>query len=116
VANTAFTVAEVEALESEPFWKQPGTWALAQEIGKNLLIAGVVLFLFFKVLRPMFRSAMTPPASEIQALSAGAPGSASGIPGGASYQSNLDSAKQLARQEPKLVANIVRSWVAGDEL
>ena len=116
VANTAFTVAEVEALESEPFWKQPGTWALALQIGKNLLIAGVVLFLFFKVLRPMFRSAMTPPASEIQALSAGAPGSASGIPGGASYQSNLDSAKQLARQEPKLVANIVRSWVAGDEL
>lgn len=116
VAHTAFTVAEVEALESEPFWKQPGTWALALQIGKNLLIAGVVLFLFFKVLRPMFRSAMTPPASEIQALAAGAPGSASGIPGGASYQSNLDSAKQLARQEPKLVANIVRSWVAGDEL
>lgn len=115
VANTAFTVAEAEALESVPFWKQPGTWALAQEIGKNLLIAGVVLFLFFKVLRPMFRSAMTPPAVETQALPAGAPGSAPGVLGATSYQSNLDSAKQLAKQEPKLVANIVRTWVAGDE-
>jgi flagellar M-ring protein FliF len=115
VANTAFTVAEAEALESVPFWKQPGTWALAQEIGKNLLIAGLVLFLFFKVLRPMFRSAMTPPAVETQALPAVAPGAAPGVMGGASYQSNLDSAKQLARQEPKLVANIVRTWVAGDE-
>ena len=115
VANTAFTVAPTEALEAVPFWKEPGTWALAQEIGKNLLIAGVVLFLFFKVLRPMFRSAMTPPRVEIQALPDGAPGSAQGMLGGASYQNNLDAAKQLARQEPKLVANIVRSWVAGDE-
>jgi len=112
VANTAFTVAEAEAVEAVPFWKQPGMWALVQEIVKNLLIAGLVLFLFFKVLRPMFRSAMTPPPVDSQALSAGA---APGVMGGASYQSNLDSAKQLARQEPKLVANIVRSWVGGNE-
>jgi flagellar M-ring protein FliF len=112
VANTAFTVAEAEAVEAVPFWKQPGMWALVQEIVKNLLIAGLVLFLFFKVLRPMFRSAMTPPPVDTQALSAGA---APGVMGGASYQSNLDSAKQLARQEPKLVANIVRSWVGGNE-
>lgn len=115
VANTTFTVAEAEALEAVPFWKQPGTWALAQEIGKNLLIAGLVLFLFFKVLRPMFRSAMTPPPVQTHALPAGVPGAAPGVMGGASYQSNLDSAKQLAQQEPKLVANIVRTWVAGDE-
>ena len=114
VANTAFTIAEAEAVESVPFWKQPGTWALAQEIGKNLLIAGVVLFLFLKVLRPMFRSALTPPAAESQALAQSAAGAPGGM-GGGSYQHNLDSAKQLARQEPKLVANIVRTWVAGDE-
>jgi flagellar M-ring protein FliF len=112
VANTAFTVAEAEAVEAVPFWKQPGMWALVQEIVKNLLIAGLVLFLFFKVLRPMFRSAMTPPPVDSQALSAG---TAPGVMGAASYQSNLDSAKQLARQEPKLVANIVRSWVGGNE-
>jgi len=67
------------------------------------------------VLRPMFRSAMTPPRAEIGALPDGAPGAAQGMLSAAPYQSNLDSAKQLARQEPKLVANIVRSWVAGDE-
>ena len=116
VANTAFTLPDAEALEAVPFWKEPGTWALAQEIGKHLLIAAVVLFLFFKVLRPMFRAAMTPPPQETQALPAGTPGAVPGMIGGAaSYQANLDSAKQLARQEPKLVANIVRTWVAGDE-
>jgi hypothetical protein len=31
-----------------------------------------------------------------------------------SYERNLDSAKQLAKQEPALVANIVRNWVAGE--
>ena len=112
VANTAFTVADAETLEVVPIWKQPATLALALEIGKNLLIAGVVLFLFFKVLRPMFRAAMTPPPAPQQALAAGAPGV---IGGAASYQVNLDSAKQLARQEPALVANIVRTWVSGDE-
>lgn len=115
VANTAFTVAEAEAVETVPFWRQPGTWELGQEIGKNLLIAGLVLLIFFKILRPMFRSAMTPPVTEMPALPAGAPGAAPGATAAASYQSNLDSAKQLARQEPKLVANIVRTWVAGDE-
>lgn len=116
VANTAFTVADAETLEVVPIWKQPATLALALEIGKNLLIAGVVLFLFFKVLRPMFRAAMTPPPAPQQALAAGAHGGAPGVIGGASsYQVNLDSAKQLARQEPALVANIVRTWVSGDE-
>ena len=29
------------------------------------------------------------------------------------YQDNLDAAKELARQDPKVVANIVKAWVGG---
>ena len=29
------------------------------------------------------------------------------------YQSNLDAAKTLARQDPKVVANIIKAWVGG---
>ncbi len=114
VANTAFTVPEAEDLQSEPFWKQPGTWELGQEVGKNLLIAGLVLFLFFKVLRPMFRSALTPPVIEPKGLPFPVAGAQLVVPGVPSYQNNLESAKQLANKEPKLVANIVRSWVASE--
>ena len=32
-----------------------------------------------------------------------------------SYESNLQMAKQLASQEPKIVANVVKDWVSGDE-
>lgn len=116
VANTAFNVAEAQALETVPFWKEPGTFALAWEIGKNLLIAAVVLFVFFKVLRPMFRTAMTPPpVVETPETSSAARGALPAPANQPPYQNSLDSAKQLARQEPALVANIVRSWVAGDE-
>ncbi len=114
VANSAFTQPDAETLEVVPFWKQPATWALVQEIGRHLLIAGIVLFLFFKVLRPMFKTAMTPPPNEPRALPDGAAAPALAA-SGPSYQTNLDSAKQLARQEPKLVANIVSGWVSGDE-
>lgn len=116
VANTAFNVAEAQALETVPFWKEPGTHAMAWEIGKNLLIAAVVLFVFFKVLRPMFRTAMTPPpVVEPSETSAGARGALPAPANQPPYQNNLDSAKLLARNEPALVANIVRSWVSGDE-
>jgi flagellar biosynthesis/type III secretory pathway M-ring protein FliF/YscJ len=34
---------------------------------------------------------------------------------GHSYQKNLEMARQLARHEPKLVANVVKTWVRGDD-
>ena len=116
VANSPFTVDEVDMPAPVPFWKQPAIWALALDIGKHLLIAALVLFVFLRVLRPTFTSLLASrPAPPMQALGgemAGelpAPGRA--VP---SYERNLDSAKQLARQEPALVANIVRNWVAGE--
>jgi len=30
------------------------------------------------------------------------------------YQQNLEAAKELARKDPKVVANIVKSWVGND--
>ena len=31
------------------------------------------------------------------------------------YQQNLEMAKQLAKQDPKVVANVVKTWVNGNE-
>lgn len=116
VANTPFNVEEVETLPDDPWWKQPHTWLLAKDIGKHLLIAAVALFLFLRVLRPMFRTAMTPPPAP-RALSGAEMDEDSGQTARSAMRSerHLESAKQLARQEPKLVANIVRNWVSGNE-
>ena len=31
------------------------------------------------------------------------------------YEENLDAAKTLARNDPKVVANVVKAWVDGNE-
>jgi flagellar M-ring protein FliF len=122
VANTPFTTPDAETVEQIPFWKQPANWALGQEIGKHLLIAAVFLFLFLKVLRPMFKSALAirphqpePAGMELPALPEATAGEKMRNQALKSFEDNLQSAKQVAHQDPKLVANIVRTWVAGNE-
>lgn len=122
VANAAFTSEEIPDAEALPLWRQPGTIALVKEIAKHLLIAAVALFAFFKILRPMFQRALAPIEITMPAQ-LGAPGeydeSLGLLTGGqqgvhpAGYGNRLESAKQLAREEPKMVASVVKGWVDG---
>lgn len=115
VANTRFVEPEQETLPPVPLWRQPETLVLAKEIGKHLLIAGVILFLFLSVLRPLLKR-LSQPLAPALAAPADAQGAALAAPRPAtSFEENLDMARQLARQEPKLVANVVKNWVSGDE-
>ncbi|MFN0041198.1 MAG: flagellar basal-body MS-ring/collar protein FliF [Burkholderiales bacterium] len=121
VANTAFNIADAPALQAVPLWKDPGTLALAQDIGKHLLIGVLVLFLFLKVLRPMFRTALTPPPPPAVTASRADgqpalpnPANTAFTPAQPEFDINLAQAKQFAQKEPKMVANIVRSWVADE--
>lgn len=117
VANSPFTAEELDVPAAVPFWKQPAIWALAQDIGKHLLIGALVLFVFLRVLKPVFKTLLASrPAPQMQALPGAEAAGELPAPGRAppSYERNLDSAKQLARQEPALVANIVRTWVTGE--
>ena len=118
VVNAAFNLAEkAEAAAELPIWKDPGNVAMAKEVVKNLLIAGVLFYLVFGVLRPLFRdlvrlreSAGPPPEALMEAAAAGA-----ARPGMASYEENLRAAKELAKAEPKIVASVVKDWVEGGE-
>ncbi len=113
VTNSAFTATEVEPVAEVPLWKQPETIATAKDIGRNAAIAGLVLFLILGVLRPLLTKLaevrLPAPAALGQPAAAGALARASG------YDEDLNTAKQLARSEPKLVANVVKEWVAGNE-
>jgi flagellar M-ring protein FliF len=114
VANSAFNIPEKEVLPETPLWKQPEVIENAKMIGKNLLIAGVLLFLVLRVMRPMlksFASAVTAPAP--QPLLQDTAGGAS-APQLESYQQNVDRAKKIAREHPQVVANVVKEWVAGN--
>jgi flagellar M-ring protein FliF len=115
VINSAFTQREKEKLPDIPVWKDPENIDLAKSIGKNALIAGVLLFLVLSVFRPLLKSysaaalaapAATPLEGEAQGRLPGA--------GMNTYEQHVDQAKQIARADPKVVANVVKEWVAGN--
>ena len=114
VTNSAFSVAEVEPATEVPLWKQPETIATAKDIGRNVLIAAIVLFLVMGVLKPLLTklSEAVPapvfvPQEEQEAAAV--------VQQRAGYEDNLTAVKQMARQEPQIVANVVKDWVAGNE-
>lgn len=118
VVSSPFSVAEPEAIPDVPFWKKPETILVAKETGKQLLIAAVLLYLLLGVLRPMLKNLL-------QARPAAAPALSQAMQNdqtaalrnqiNLSYEQQLVAAKQLAQQEPKLVANVVKDWMSGNE-
>nr|WP_198980477.1 flagellar basal-body MS-ring/collar protein FliF [Herbaspirillum sp. ASV7] len=132
VVNTQFSTD----LEPElPLWKQPGMIDLAKEAGKYVLLAAVLLFLYFRVLRPIVwklsgreeRERLAKEKAEAEAAAAAAAVAAGFDPDDpdaivnlsgepeiderAAYKANLETAKQWAKNDPKLVASIIKSWV-----
>ena len=123
VANSPFAVPDREPVAELPAWRQPETIQVAKESGKYLLIAGVLGYIFFAYLRPMLKRVADGVPNPLRLPAAG--GKEGDEVADAqlierkdvqprSYQRNLEMARQLARQEPKLVANVVKTWVRGD--
>ncbi len=111
-----------EVLADVPLWKQPETLAMGREGLKYVAIAGVTLFLLLGIIRPAFRNLTrvlaTVPAPRVQgndAMAMNGEGLGQAQYAAASYESNLGTAKQLAQQDPKIVASVVKEWVAGNE-
>lgn len=123
VVNSAFAGPD-NVVEAVPFWKRPDTLIeMAKEAGKWLLFAIVAAWVYFTFIRPMVRKLkknIEPGAHEHAAgrdedtIVDLTPHEVEPM-GNASrtYQDNLDAAKDLARQDPKVVANIVKAWVGG---
>ncbi len=128
VVNSPFAGTEKELIPDVPLWKQPENIQLAKDIGKYLIAIAVLLYLFFRVLKPMLgklsadadaRAALpAPDADDVVHLShMSADGELMDLTthGVLGYQQNLEIAKQLAKQDPKVVANVVKTWVNGNE-
>jgi len=114
VANTPFNTVEREAVPETPIWKEPGTINLAKDIGKYLLIIAGALYLVLGVLKPLLKSLATPPRMPQLAASEDAEVQISQSAAAIGYEQNLLAAKQIAKGDPKLVANVVKGWVSGN--
>jgi flagellar M-ring protein FliF len=115
VANTPFAGAETEPVPEIAWWKQPATIALAKEIAKHALIVLLGLYLLFGVLRPLIRNLSKPRPEVLPPLANDDGGPPRGGPPALGYEQNLQLARQLARDDPKVVASVVKNWVAGNE-
>jgi flagellar M-ring protein FliF len=106
-------------LEAIPLWEQPWVLSLAKVLAG--LIA--VLVLVFSVVKPLLRNLLGPPrvAMAPRALPAGDDDRPRSEGGGApqvtplAYEQQLAQARTLVGQDPKRVAQVVRTWVAADE-
>lgn len=136
IVNSPFVAPEKEKVEDVPLWKQPDMIQMAKEIGKYAFIALILAYLYFSFLKPtldkiMGRDPVTLAAEEAarkkiereeellleeeeaaivnlssQEEEEKKPAS--------TYESNMEMARQLAANDPKIVANVIKAWVSNE--
>ncbi len=120
ISNQSFLRPEpIEALAGPPIWQQPWLPALA----RYGAAAAAILLLLMLVVRPVLKSLATVPASQLVYADAGGgqmlvagPGAQAALPLGQRGRdgSPLGRARQVAEEDPRLVANVVRQWMNND--
>ena len=92
-----------------PIWKNPTVIAWVLEGLKYLVFAGIAGYLLFGVALPFLRKLMAR-AMQIPVMPDEA---AYAAPGAVGYDQKVEAARNLARQEPKAVATVIKDWVGG---
>ncbi len=120
VVNAPFNAPEVAAAATAepPIWRDWLTPANLIEWAKYALVGVVVLYLWFGFLRPTLRDLMQVGRTEptVSGFGEGG-GTVSAIapmgsaPTQAGFETDLQAARDLARQDPRIVANVVKDWV-----
>lgn len=127
VVNSPFTQRDT-TVEVLPWWQTAWALELAMTLGRYLLVLIAALLLWFLVLRPLIkRQAAAPATGPALRTPNGAPMVAEATaPDDAedevveaprrrrrssAYEQNLKDAREMAQEDPRLVAMIVRSWI-----
>ena len=122
VVNSPFTDMEKEIIPELPLWQQPEMVELAKQIAKTVLIGALIAYLVLGVLRPMLKRMNQPADTSPPMLAEHKEDQAlpskpvlKQTPQLSQPDQNLALARQLARDDPQMVASVVRHWVAGHE-
>lgn len=117
VANTPFTASE-KVDSGLPIWKDPETLSFGKDLIKYVLIAGIVAYLWLKIIQPLLKTMMLPRRSELETAAQAAAHAAILDEDEAAaqvelnnYSAKIERARSLAQQDPKTVANVIKNWI-----
>ena len=133
VTNAPFDGIDKPDELAPDWWRDPANLPLLKDAAKYLFLALVIAFLWYRILRPLFKPVMKkfdeavemPPEpepeepepepepdleAEMAALKEIEEQKQVII-----YKSNLDMAKTLAQSDPRIVANVIKEWLGAEQ-
>ena len=137
VVNSPFA-RSVEEIADVKWWEQPSILSLAATVGRYLLVALAVLLLYLLILRPLIKrytqSPVMAPVMPGSTLTASVGGDDEIEEGEEAsdetdetygkpkrrrktslYEHNLNDLREMAQEDPRMVAMIIRSWMNNNE-
>lgn len=123
VASSPFAAVAKEAAPEIPLWKDPEVQDLSKEGLKYLLILAVLAFVALGIVRPLLKTVLPPP-EEKEAAEPGVAeeGAEEGEEGAevrlspeATFESRVQHARDLAREDPRMVASLIKNWMGANE-
>jgi flagellar M-ring protein FliF len=120
VVNSPFAGTDTEKVKLPPLWERPDDMAVvAKDYWRYPVALILMMLVYFKIFKPLWRR-VDEKLSSAPAQLGHNEESEDEVEDvvkieSKAYVSNLDRAKQLARDDPKLVANIVKTWVGTNE-
>ena len=121
VVNSSFAENPVEKLAEVPMWKNPEVIEYGKDALRFLVGIIVLMMLYKRAIKPMLNK-LTAPSPQLLAAPAGGQqedavvtiSNQSGANAPA-YEQNLLAAKQMAKDNPRIVASVVSNWTSGNE-
>lgn len=128
VVNSAFAQEAVEPLPEVAIWQQPAFIEYVKDALRFIVGIVVLMMLYKKILKPMFNKLTEPIAlvKQQEQIVNSNPGVSSLNTGNgetvmetdpqviSSYNQSLEAAKQIASDNPRMVANVVSGWTSGN--
>jgi flagellar M-ring protein FliF len=113
----------IEKDEGMPLWRDPEMVSLIKDLIKYGAIAGIIAYLLLGVVRPLLKTMLPPPpeprarvGSKIDVVDEKRRRTVQEhVPTAAELlEKKLAEARELAQQDPRLVANIIKEWTGAN--
>ena len=118
VVNSSFAGEPAEIVPEVPLWKNPETIEYAKDALRFIVGIVVLFMLYSRALKPMLNKLVTASPKSLKAPDGedaivNLSGEQAKLAAPA-FDQNLVAAKQMAKENPRMVANVVANWTNGN--